>query len=532
VFREVSVVEVREVLRLWLRKYSLHEVARMLALDRKTVRRYVQAAIHAGLDQRGDEDQLGDELLGAVVGEIRTGRPTGHGEGWQRLEGERAFIAERIGKQLHLIKIHELLVRRGVIVPYRTLHRFAVGELGFGRGRATVRLADGEPGTEVQVDFGRMGLVPDPRSERRRVAHGLVFTPVLSRHLFCWLTLEETTAAVIEGFEEAWTYYGGIFRVAIPDNLTPVVITADPIAPRFNVAFLEYAQARGFVIDPARVRRPTDKGRVERQVPYCRGSGFAGEDFTSFERAREWMIHWARDIAGERIHGTTGRRPREHFEQEEKAHLLPPPAFRYDLPVYASAKVARDRHIEVAKALYSVPGERIGAHVDVRADRELVRISLRGQLLKVHPRQPAGGRSSDPADLPEGVRAYAMRDTEHLRRAAAGHGEAIGTYAARLLEGPLPWTKMRQVYRLLGLVRRYGAGRVNTACERALALDVVDVTRIARMLERALEGVPEGQRAPRPTGRVVQLRFARSAIEFSLTRDGGPTTTTTEEAST
>ncbi len=529
-FREVSVVEAREVLRLWLRKYSLHEVARMLALDRKTVRRYVDAAVDAGLDREGPEDQLGDELLGAVVGEVRTGRPAGRGESWQRLESERAFIAERIEKDLHLTKIHDLLARRGVIVPYRTLHRFAVGECGFGRTRATVRLADGEPGAEVQVDFGRMGLVPDPRSERRRVAHGLVFTPVVSRYRFCWLTLEQTTAAVIEAFEEAWAYYGGIFRVVIPDNLTPVVTKADPIAPRFNVAFLEYAQARGFVIDPARVRKATDKGRVERSVPYCRGSGFAGEDFTSFEDARAWMIHWSRDIAGERIHGTTARRPREHFEQEEKAHLLPAPASRYDLPIYAPATVARDRHIQVARALYSVPGEHIGAEVDVRADSELVRISLRGVLLKVHPRKPAGGRSTDPADLPEGVRAYATRDTEHLRKAAADHGAAIGTYAQKLLEGPLPWTKMRQVYRLLGLVRRYGAARVEAACERALALDVVDVTKIARMLERALEGVADSERSPRPTGRVVQLRFARSAIEFSLTKNG--TTTTTEEAST
>lgn len=169
-FREVSVVEAREVLRLWLRKYALREIARMLAIDRKTVRRYLQAAVDAGLDRSGDESQLGDELLGAVVGEIRTGRPAGHGEGWQRLEGERAFLAERFKEQLKLTKIHELLARRGVIVPYRTLHRFAVSELGFGRGRATVRLADGEPGAEVQVDFGRMGLVPDPRSDRRRVA--------------------------------------------------------------------------------------------------------------------------------------------------------------------------------------------------------------------------------------------------------------------------------------------------------------------------------------------------------------------------
>lgn len=528
-FREVSVVEAREVLRLWLRKYSLHAIARMLSVDRKTVRRYVDAAVDAGLDREGGEDQLGDEMLGAVVGETRTGRPAGRGAGWQRLEGERAFIAERIEKHLRLTKIHELLTRRGVIVPYRTLHRFAVSELGFGRGRATVRLADGEPGQELQVDFGRMGLVPDPRSERRRVAKGLVFTPVVSRYRFCWLTLEETTAAVIEAFEEAWLFYGGIFRVVIPDNLKPVVVTADPIAPRFNEAFLEYAQARGFVIDPARVRRPTDKGRVENAVPYCRGSGFAGEDFTSFEAARAHMVSWSRDVAGERIHRTTQRRPREHFEQEERAHLLPPPSSRYDLPLYATATVARDRHVQVAKALYSVPGEHIGQEVDVRADRELVRISLRGALLKVHPRQPAGGRSTDPADLPEGVRAYATRDTEHLRRAAAGHGAAIGTYAVRLLEGPLPWTRMRSVYRLLGLVRRYGPARVNTACERALALDVVDVTKIARMLERALEGVSEGERAPRP-GRVVQLRFARSVIEFSLSTKNGTPKTSTEGA--
>jgi transposase len=530
VFREVSVVEAREVLRLWLRKYALREIARMLGVDRKTVRRYVDAAVDAGLDREGTEDQLGDELMGVVIGETRNGRRPGHGESWQVLEAERAFIAERVGKDLRLTKIQELLARRGVIVPYRTLHRFAVAELGFGqRQRATVPLADGEPGSEVQVDFGRMGLVPDPTSERRRVAQGLVFTPVVSRYRFCWLTLPQTTEAVIEGFEAAWSFYGGVFKVVIPDNLKPVVITPDVVAPRFNVAFLEYAQARGFVVDVARVRKATDKGRVENAVPYCRESGFAGEDLTSFEEARTWMITWSRDVAGMKIHRTTQRRPREHFEEVEKAHLLPAPVSPYDLPIYAHPTVGRDRHISVAKALYSVPGEHIGEVVDARADRELVRISLRGALLKVHARQGPGGRSTDPADLPAGVRAYAMRDTASLRRAAASHGEAIGTYAEKLLDGPLPWTKMRQVYRLLGLVRRYGAERVNAACERALALDVVDVTKIARMLERALEGSSESGVAPRPAGRVVQLRFARSAMEFSLTKH---TTTTNEEAAT
>jgi len=198
VFREVSVIEAREVLRLCLKKYGQRAIARMLGMDRKTVRRYVEAAADAGLVQDGGEEQLTDEAIGVVIGETRNGRRPGHGKGWQRLETERTFIAERLGKDLHLTKIHDLLGRRGVVVPYRTLHRFAVAELGFGRTRATVRIAEGEPGSEVQVDFGRMGLVPDPKSERRRVAHGLVFTPVVSGYRFCWLTLEQTTAAIID----------------------------------------------------------------------------------------------------------------------------------------------------------------------------------------------------------------------------------------------------------------------------------------------------------------------------------------------
>jgi len=73
---------------------------------------------------------------------------------------------------------------------------------------------------------------------------------------------------------------------------------------------------------------------------------------------------------------------------------------------------------------------------------------------------------------------------------------------------------MRQVYRLLGLVRRFGAERVEQACARALELDVVDVTRVARMLDRALEAAGDLP-APRPSGNVVQLRFARDASEFA-----------------
>jgi hypothetical protein len=88
----------------------------------------------------------------------------------------------------------------------------------------------------------------------------------------------------------------------------------------------------------------------------------------------------------------------------------------------------------------------------------------------------------------------------------------IGIYAERLLDGPLPWTRMRSVYRLLGLVRRYGPDPVDAACSTSLDLDVVSVSKIAAMLERACETskpvLPAA--AGSPTG-----RFARNPGEFA-----------------
>ena len=205
------------------------------------------------------------------------------------------------------------------------------------------------------------------------------------------------------------------------------------------------------------------------------------------------------------------------FTELEAPRLLPAPDAPYDLPIYRAAKVHRDHHIEIARALYSVPGALIGRHVDVRADSQLVRISHRGQVVKVHPRMPPGRRATDPDDLPAEKTAYAMRDVDQLVAKATGHGDAVGRYAAALLDTPLPWTRMRAVYRLLGLVRKWGPDRVDDACRRALDAEAIDVGLVGRMLERATEHVADQQPLTTSTP-VVAPRFARDPDAFAVTR--------------
>src|SRR5688572_10874283 len=145
-FREVRVFEVREVLRLWLAGEGIRATERLVGFDRKTVRRYVDAAVGLGLVRDGGEEQLSDVFVGLVVEAVRPHRTDGHGEAWRLLMANHDQIAVWLDDDLTGVKIHELLGRRGVVVPCRTVQRYVAEVCGRAPGRGpTVRIADGDP---------------------------------------------------------------------------------------------------------------------------------------------------------------------------------------------------------------------------------------------------------------------------------------------------------------------------------------------------------------------------------------------------
>jgi transposase len=511
-FREVTMLEVKEVLRLWMAREGISPIARKAGVDRKTVRRYIHAAKEAGLSP--GQEAISDEQLAAVLSSVKTTPERSRGEAWGRCAAERGFIEQSLQQGVRLTKVRKLLARRGVSVPYSTLYRFATAELGFGDTAPSVPLPDGEPGGELQLDTGWMGqLEPDLFGKRRRF-RAWIFTSVHTRHRFVWPCLRETTESAIEACEAAWEFFGGVFRVLIPDNTKTIVQDADPLSPLITRAFLEYAQARGFQIDPTRVRSPKDKARVERSVPTARDDCFGGERLQTIEDARRHARHWCEREYGMRRHSRTQRLPLEHFTEVERPHLLPKPAEPYDVPLWCEPLVARDHFAQVAKALYTVPTAYIGRRLLARADRTTVRFYLDRQLIKTHARQPPGGKAIDPNDFPPAKAPYATRDVAFLERQACAHGEAVGRLAHALLDGPLPWTRMRRVYALLGLCRRYGDQRVEETCRLALAAEMLDVHRLERMLKQAAATTP----APStPSPKVIPIaRYLRPASQYAL----------------
>ena len=511
-FREVTMLEIKEVLLRWLAGMAKKAIARQTGLDRNTVRSYIKAAVKCGLSP--GSVSLTDEQVAAVVERLRaTPREPVRSESWARCEHERAFIKGLLDEGVQLSKIQRLLNRKGVKVPYATLHRFATKELDFGGAAPSIPVADCEPGAEVQLDTGWMTfLEPDLFGKRRRF-RAWIFTAVYSRHRLVYPCFRETTATAIEACEAAWAFFGGVFHVVIPDNTKTIVQKADPLAPLINQTFLEYAQARGFHIDPTRSRSPKDKARVERSVQPVREDCFRGERLQTIEDARRRGCYWALEEYGMRRHSRTQRLPRECFEAEERSRLLPAPSEPYDVPLWCDPKVGPDQHAQVAKALYSLPRDFRRKKVRARADRSLVRFYFNQELIKTHPRQPPGGRSTDANDFPPEKAACAQRDTAFLLRQAEQRGIEVGRFAKALLDGPLPWTRMRACFALLGLCRRFGDERVNETYKLAHAAQMYDVHRLERMLKLG----PPAPKPEAPESNVVPLaRFLRPKEQYAL----------------
>jgi len=511
--KEHTVIEILDILRRRQAGDGIRPIAKATDIARNTVRKYIRLAEDKGFSDVPDADL--EDIAYAIFKEVHNNDnadDTGIRDSILLPHKER-LIEWLDCDRLTLTKAHIKLLRAGVKVSYSSLYRFVQEHAGFGGNKGTVRMAETEPGEVAEVDFGRLGLVFDKELNRMRVLHALVVTLVFSRHQYVHITHKQDLSALIGGIEEAWEFFGGVTRRLIIDNMKAAVVKADRYEPIFNRIFLEYSQYQGFIIDPAVARHPQGKAIVERQIPYVRENFFKGDTFIDAEHVQREAVKWCLNEAGMRIHGTTRKRPRIVFEEQEKALLLPLREERFDVPKWGRSKVHPDHHIRFSNALYSVPTQYIGKELDVRIDSKLMRIYHNGVVIKTHPVMAEGKRSTDYEDYPKNKAAYAMRSCDYYIGKAKEIGTHCGSYMEALLTGDFPWSKLRQAQKLIRLFEKYGTERAEQACNRALSFSLIDVYRLERIIKQAFDNEAQSQKGGEK-GVVVAARFGRPAEYF------------------
>jgi hypothetical protein len=487
-------IEIKEILLRIAKGQSKRRIRRDLCVHGLTINKYLEEARCLGINPEDcDLSQISDNLCSAIARNTTTTK--GKGITYPRdiillpvKDRIEAYLKDGITKA----KIIRLLARDGILISESSFLRFVKYHFSYLAKNITVRLAEVEPAKYAQADFGRLGKLYDEVTKRIRIAWAFIVTLAFSRHMFVYITFKQDSRAVIEGCELAWDYFEGIAEILIVDNMTPVVDKVDRYSPRINKTFMEYAQYRGFIVDPTNPAHPRGKPIVENSVAYVKKNFFAGETFISREDCQERAIEWCTNIAGARIHGTTRQKPIEIFKDIEKDKLAFYDGKRYDTPYWAQPVVHPDHHISFKKSLYSLPTKYIGKTVEVRGDSAIVRIYFNDEIIKTHPRMSEGKRSTDYSDYPAEITPYTLRNANYQISAGKAKHPAIGDYIEFLLSGTYPWHRLRSTQRLLRIADKYGNERCAAACTKAMAYGIYDIRRIERMLKNGVEqNLPE-----------------------------------------
>ena len=227
-------IDIVEILIHWYVGRSQHELAASLGVDRKTVRKYLVPALAAGLAP-GGPPMVEADWRTLVVEWFPELADTGlRQNSWPLIEPHRDYIAAQLGAGVRAVTIHQRLRdEQGLGASVASLRRWVRANLpeDARRGQVTVLRECPAPGSEAQVDYGRLGMWRDPASGRRRTVWAFVMVLPCSRHMFVRPTLvmdqHEWTVAHVEAF----SFFGGVPARLVPDNLEDRGRQARPVRP-------------------------------------------------------------------------------------------------------------------------------------------------------------------------------------------------------------------------------------------------------------------------------------------------------------
>jgi transposase len=468
----MKLIDVVEILMHWHAGRRMGELSSSLAVDPKTVRKYVAPATEAGLAPGGPSlsTQQWSALAADWFPELadRSSLQTT----WGEIAGHQAQIESWLKKGVTVSTIHQRLRDdQGLEASESSVRRWIGANLAEEATRDAVRVLRDTPpaGQEAQVDYGLLGRWFDPATERWRRVWGFIMVLAFSRLIFLRPVLKMDQRSWVEAHVLAFEFFGGVPLRVVPDNLKTGVITPDLYDPLINRAFAELAVHYDCLIDPARALKPRDKARVERPVPYARDSFFAGraEEFTSIPAMQADAVRWCNDVANVRkSRPLLGARPIDVFGAEEAPALLSLPQSAFELATWTRPKVHPDIHVKVGKALYSVPWRHIGETLDAKEGARNVELFLNGVLIKTHVRIEKG-KQTDYGDYPPEKIAFFQRNPTWCRRRAAEIGPATLELVELLMEVNALY-RLRSAQGVVRLADKYTSVRTEAACRRAL----------------------------------------------------------------
>lgn len=478
----------RKIVELLIGGMGLNAIGRSLHVAKRRIRALRERAkVQGYLEEDG---QRGPTALPpypeAIFPDPVDGRSLRVSEAYRLLAPHEAWIRERLEAGWHAVTVFEELPEELKEVSrssfYRYLERHALNRLGE-RDRVVPEIRHA-PGEALILDWGKLRDVIDPVTGRKAPLWMFIGVLGFSRFMLVRLVWTMDTTTTLQAIEGMLRTLGGVPCKVTIDNPKCIALEASKYEPLLNPAVERFASHYGVLFECLPPADPQKKGKVERQVPYGRRLYEAhGDTWLGLEESQRYLDRKVA-MANERRHGTTLRRPKDLLLEEAKA-LKPLPALAYEVEQFHEGPVRQDGHVRFANKYYSVDATYKGKSVVVLGTREQVSIYHQGKLLEVHARitDPHQAKATKPQHLKPWERA--MRDDSFYRTRAQALGPHVDEMILKLLARGQGFIDTRKIWGILSLDKRYPAGQIDAACQRALELDQLSFRVVKRYVELA-----------------------------------------------
>jgi transposase len=351
-------------------------------------------------------------------------------------------------------------------------------------------ILDFAPGEAAQVDFGKGPTIIDVFTGEITKTWIFVMTLCFSRHMYAEIVTDQKVDTWLACHRRALEFFNGVPVKLIIDNPKCAITRACYTDPDVQRSYGNLAEGYGFLISPCPVRDPKKKGRVESGVKYVKNSFVPLRTFRTRTDANEQLTNWVLQTAGNRIHGTTQRKPLTMFAETEKLFLKALPDVPVQIAVWTRVKVHGNCHVQFEKAYYSAPFQLVHQELFLKATDTTVKLYHDIKLVATHPRMKTpGGRSTVDDHMPPEALAYKMQDPQWCLKQA----EEIGPHCVRLIRRLFAHQVLDNLRAAQGVVRlakKYGPTRLEASCARALHFDNVKYRTVKSILHQGLDQVP------------------------------------------
>lgn len=314
-----------------------------------------------------------------------------------------------------------------------------------------------------------------------------------SSYTFATATLTQELPVWLDCHVRMYEYFGGASAITVCDNLRAGVTRADRYEARVNPSYRELAEHYSTCVIPTRVRSPRDKAKAEAAVLVAQRWILAVLRHRLFYSLAEInaAISELLDKLNDRVMRHVKQSRRQLYERLDRPALKVLPVRPYEFAEWQKVKANIDYHIEFDEHFYSVPYTLVGETMWCRATHGTVEIIFKGKRIASHPRSYVKhAYSTIPEHRPASHRAHLEWTPSRLIE----WGRSVGPHTAVLIEHvlrskPHPEQGYRSVLGILRLSNRFGADRLERACERALQIGSPAYWTVKTMLQKRMEAI-------------------------------------------